>query len=79
LTDSSHKQFLKRLLDFFTPSQNKYSHMDLGSSPNDSVGITTSGIEFIKFLGDVNDTDCQVCCSSLNVAWLLLLAVFRTC
>lgn len=53
--------------------------MDLGSSPNDSVGITTSGIEFIKFLGDVNDTDCQVCCSSLNFAWLLLLAVFRTC
>ncbi|XP_019772703.2 rapamycin-insensitive companion of mTOR [Dendroctonus ponderosae] len=59
LTDSSHKLFLKRLLEFFTPSQNKYSHMDLGSSPSDSMHVTTSGIEFINFLVAVKEPDCQ--------------------
>ncbi|XP_066151016.1 rapamycin-insensitive companion of mTOR [Euwallacea fornicatus] len=59
LTDSSHRLFLRRLLDFFTPSQKKYSHMDLSNSSSDSVILTTSGIEFIKYLGDVKDTECQ--------------------
>ncbi|XP_050303046.1 rapamycin-insensitive companion of mTOR [Anthonomus grandis grandis] len=60
LSDSTHKIFLKRLLDFFTPSQNKYSHMDLGITPSDSLELTTSGIEFIKYLGEVKDPECQL-------------------
>ncbi|KAL1513243.1 hypothetical protein ABEB36_002676 [Hypothenemus hampei] len=59
LTDSTHKLFLKRLLDFFKPSQNKYSHMDLGSSAAQAFELTTSGIDFIKYLGDAKEFECQ--------------------
>lgn len=59
LTESSHKIFVKRLLEFFTPSQNKYSHMDLGTTPADSLDLTTSGIELVNYLVDVREPEFQ--------------------
>ncbi|XP_030749931.1 rapamycin-insensitive companion of mTOR [Sitophilus oryzae] len=59
LSDSSHKIFVKRLLDFFTPSHNKYSHMDLGTTPADSLDLTTSGIELVNYLVELKQPEFQ--------------------
>ncbi|CAG9772448.1 unnamed protein product [Ceutorhynchus assimilis] len=59
LTDSSHRMFLRRLLDFFKPSQKKYSHTDLSNTPMDSSELTSSGLEFVKYLAEVKDPECQ--------------------
>ncbi|CAH1957732.1 unnamed protein product [Acanthoscelides obtectus] len=55
-TDSSHRTFVKKLIEFYMPSKNKYSHMDLGTSKS-SIIYTTAGIELIKFLVELKDTD----------------------
>lgn len=34
--------------------------MDLGTNPVDTQELTTSGIELIKYLGEVKDAECQV-------------------
>lgn len=40
---------MKRLVDFFTPSRNRYSHMDL-STPKVSIAYTLTGIDLINCL-----------------------------
>ncbi|XP_076265709.1 rapamycin-insensitive companion of Tor isoform X2 [Rhynchophorus ferrugineus] len=59
LTESSHKVFVKRLLEFYTPSQNKYSHMDLGTTPADSFDLTSSGIDLINYLVELKQPEFQ--------------------
>ncbi|XP_056646449.1 rapamycin-insensitive companion of mTOR [Diorhabda sublineata] len=56
LNDPSHRTFIKKLIEFYTPSKNKYSHMDLGTSRT-SVTYTTAGIELINFLVELRDLD----------------------
>ncbi|CAG9817290.1 unnamed protein product [Phaedon cochleariae] len=56
LFDSSHRTFVKKLLEFYMPSKNKYSHMDLGTSRS-SVVYTTAGIELINFLTELKEPD----------------------
>nr|XP_023027367.1 rapamycin-insensitive companion of mTOR [Leptinotarsa decemlineata] len=54
--DTSHRTFVKKLLEFFMPSKNKYSHMDLGPSKS-SIIYTTTGIELINFLIELKEPD----------------------
>ncbi|KAJ8979985.1 hypothetical protein NQ317_016648 [Molorchus minor] len=56
LNDSSHRSFIKKLVEFFMPSRNKYSHMDLGTSKT-SLLYTTAGIELINFLIESKESD----------------------
>lgn len=55
VSESSHRTFLKRLVEFFMPSNNRYSHMDL-STPKTSTGYTLVGIDLIMLLSQVEDT-----------------------
>lgn len=54
--DSSHRTFIKKLVEFFMPSKNKYSHMDLGTSKT-SLAYTTAGIELINFLIELKEPE----------------------
>ncbi|KAG5892421.1 hypothetical protein JTB14_003357 [Gonioctena quinquepunctata] len=56
LLDTSHRTFIKKLLEFYMPSKNKYSHMDLGPSRS-SLVYTTAGIELINFLTELKEPD----------------------
>ncbi|KAF5269709.1 hypothetical protein FQA39_LY08632 [Lamprigera yunnana] len=56
LSESSHFTFLKRLVEFYMPSKNRYSHMDLTSSKN-SQSYTVVGIELIYCLARLEDPD----------------------
>lgn len=56
LNDSSHRTFIKKLIEFYTPSKNKYSHMDLGASKS-SIIYTTVGIDLIHYLVDLKECD----------------------
>ncbi|KAL3268353.1 hypothetical protein HHI36_007469 [Cryptolaemus montrouzieri] len=57
MTESSHKMFFKRLIDFYLPSNNKYSHMDLSAS-RICLAYTMVGIELIQFLAQLNENEC---------------------
>lgn len=54
--DTSYKNFLRRLVDFYSPSCNRYSHMDLGTTKI-SLAYTITGIELIFCLVDLADDD----------------------
>ncbi|XP_018577043.1 rapamycin-insensitive companion of mTOR isoform X2 [Anoplophora glabripennis] len=56
LLDSSYRTFVKKLVEFFMPSKNKYSHMDLGTSKT-SLAYTTAGIELINFLIELKEPE----------------------
>lgn len=56
LLDSTHKNFIRRLVEFFMPSKNKYSHLDLGCSQQ-STQYTQTGVELINFLIDMDETE----------------------
>uniref|UniRef100_A0A1Y1M3X9 Rapamycin-insensitive companion of mTOR n=1 Tax=Photinus pyralis TaxID=7054 RepID=A0A1Y1M3X9_PHOPY len=56
LAESTHLTFLKRLVEFYLPSNNRYSHMDLTSSKN-TQGYTLVGIELIHCLARLEDPD----------------------
>ncbi|XP_050502878.1 rapamycin-insensitive companion of mTOR [Diabrotica virgifera virgifera] len=56
LNDIAHRTFIKKLIEFYMPSKNKYSHMDLGTSRTSMV-YTTAGIELINFLVELRDSD----------------------
>ncbi|CAH0555004.1 unnamed protein product [Brassicogethes aeneus] len=58
LLDPSHKNFIKRLSEFFMPSKNKYSHLDL-SCVQQSNQYTQSGVQLIYFLMQMDDIDCK--------------------
>lgn len=49
MSETSHRNFLKRLVEFYTPSSNLYSHMDLSPSKN-AHGYTSVGIDLIYCL-----------------------------
>lgn len=57
MNDSSHKIFLRRLVDFYLPSNNKFSHMDLSASKV-CLAYTMVGIELIQFLVELNEPEC---------------------
>ncbi|KAK4875147.1 hypothetical protein RN001_011569 [Aquatica leii] len=56
LSESNHLTFLKRLVEFYMPSKNRYSHMDLTSLKN-TQGYTVVGIELIYCLARLEDPD----------------------
>lgn len=56
LHDSSHRTFIKKLIEFYMPSKNKYSHMDLGPSKTNII-YTTVGVDLINFLTDLKELD----------------------
>lgn len=66
LLDSSHKTFIKRLVEFYMPSKNKYSHMDLSSSKV-NLTYTTTGIQLIDYLLNLKEHELS----------LLLLELFK--
>lgn len=57
MNENSHKIFLRRLVDFFLPSNNKFSHMDLTASKV-CLAYTMVGIELIQFLVELNEPEC---------------------
>ncbi|GJQ71662.1 rictor [Trypoxylus dichotomus] len=57
MTETNHRNFLKRLVEFYTPSSNLYSHMDLSSSKN-AQGYTAVGIDLIYCLLRLADPFC---------------------
>lgn len=57
MNETSHRNFLKRLVEFYTPSSNLYSHMDLSSSKN-AQGYTAVGIDLIYCLLRLADPFC---------------------
>lgn len=56
MNDSTHRTFLKRLVEFYMPSKNRYSHLDL-ITPKPTHGYTTVGIDLIKLLGELVDPE----------------------
>ncbi|KAK9881647.1 hypothetical protein WA026_017167 [Henosepilachna vigintioctopunctata] len=56
LNESSHKMFFRRLVDFFLPSNSKYSHMDLSASKL-CLAYTMVGIELIQFLTELDENE----------------------
>ncbi|XP_017771831.1 PREDICTED: rapamycin-insensitive companion of mTOR isoform X1 [Nicrophorus vespilloides] len=54
-SDANDRSFLKRLVDYYTPSSYRYSHMDL-TSPKNSQGYTMVGLELIDCLLALNET-----------------------
>ncbi|CAG9860535.1 unnamed protein product [Phyllotreta striolata] len=56
LNDICHRTFIKKLVEFYMPSRNKYSHMDL-TATKASIIYTTAGIELINFLVEQRDGD----------------------
>lgn len=55
MAESTHRSFLKRLIEFYMPSNNRYSHMDL-TTPKSSTGYTLVGIDLIMLLSHMQDT-----------------------
>ncbi|KAJ3642860.1 hypothetical protein Zmor_025609 [Zophobas morio] len=53
LSDATHRNFMKRLVDFYTPSRNRYSHMDL-TTAKISTAYTLTGIDLINCLLDLD-------------------------
>lgn len=56
MNDSTHRTFLKRLVEFYMPSMNRYSHLDL-ITPKPTHGYTTVGIDLIKLLVEIGDPE----------------------
>ncbi|KAI4461161.1 cytosolic regulator pianissimo [Holotrichia oblita] len=57
MTETNHRNFLKRLVEFYTPSSKLYSHMDLSTSKN-AQGYTAVGIDLIYCLLRLADPFC---------------------
>lgn len=49
MDDSNHRAFLRRLVHYYYPSSNRYSHLDL-SGPNQSHVHTTAGCDLVHCL-----------------------------
>lgn len=56
MNDSTHRTFLKRLVEFYMPSMNRYSHLDL-ITPKPTHGYTIVGIDLITLLVDIGDPE----------------------
>lgn len=56
MNDSTHRTFLKRLVEFYMPSMNRYSHLDL-ISPKPTHGYTSLGIDLIKLFVEIGDLE----------------------
>lgn len=54
--ESTHRSFIKRLIEFFMPSKKKYSHMDLGTSKS-CWDCTNTGIELVDYLANFKDEE----------------------
>lgn len=54
MSDATHRSFFKRLIEFYVPSNNKYSHMDL-TTPKNSQGYTIVGLQLIECLSKIDD------------------------
>lgn len=56
MNDSTHRTFLKRLVEFYMPSMNRYSHLDL-ITPKPTHGYTTVAVDLIKLLVEIGDPE----------------------
>lgn len=54
MSDTTHRSFFKRLIEFYLPSNNRYSHMDL-TTPKSTQGYTIVGLELIQCLIQMGD------------------------
>lgn len=56
MNDSTHRTFLKRLVEFYMPSMNRYSHLDL-ITPKPTHGYTTVAVDLIRLLVEIGDPE----------------------
>lgn len=54
MSDATHRTFFKRLIEFYLPSNNKYSHMDISTQKN-TQGYTIVGLKLIDCLLKIGD------------------------
>ncbi|XP_053602519.1 rapamycin-insensitive companion of mTOR [Plodia interpunctella] len=58
LSDSGHKAWAGRIINYLKPSSNKYSHTDLSTTAH-GHSATRAGCQLIRHLLRHNDADCQ--------------------
>lgn len=54
MSDATHRTFFRRLIEFYLPSNNKYSHMDITTQKN-TQGYTIVGLQLIDCLLKMKD------------------------